>query len=102
MNFEELKAAYSDPNIDEDRKELLIQRMQENLKERCRDGRDSVLCLDGIERSISTFDAENLFAIDGALNSEDKIRTTSDVGERARDYMESLNKYGPNNPYPAN
>lgn len=98
--FDEYKAELARRDTNKERKEKLIALMQENLKERCEHYNGSIVCLDGQEHSLDSENVEDLYAIDGFLRSDEKRTQQSVTGNIKRQQAQSVNKYGPDNPYP--
>lgn len=98
--FEELKAEYSNLETSEERKSILIELMQENLKKRIGGGPTVMKCLDLMEHSVDSDNVEDLYAIDGYLRAKRSEEVMGVLSETARTEVLKKNKYGPNNPYP--
>ena len=96
--FNELYNEYFSEVTQEDRKQELVELMQQRLRDRL--GTDNtVVGLDGKEYSVSSENVSDLLAIHRKLINDVSMNTISEIGERKRKDSEDTNKYGPNNPY---
>lgn len=97
--FNEYKEEYSHPETTDNRKQALIQLMQENLKERWGKEGDLITCLDGQEYSLKSNIVTDLYAIDGALKAETCSNEMTEIAVISRKEAEERNTYGPAKPY---
>lgn len=98
--FAEYKAEYSNKSTTRERQQELINLMQQDLKERNNTGQEIINCLDGKEHSINSNSVNDLYAIDGALRSNDSSQKMDAIANVKREVASNHNKYGPDNPYP--
>lgn len=99
--FSTYKSEYSCLETTDERKAELLKLMQEDLKSRSHQEGNVFVCLDGVEHSVDSKNVEDLYAIDGLINFEDTREQQSSINDKARMQTQKTNKYGPNNPYPA-
>lgn len=99
-NFEEFREEYSLNKTSKSRKMELIKLMRENLKKRCDNNNENIMCLDGNEHSLESENVSELYAIDSALKYAQNSKENNEISDSIREAMLSQNKYTPDSPYP--
>ena len=98
--FNSFKVEYSNKDMKEERRKVLITLMQENLKKRCGKDGGFIECLDGKEHSLTSENVEDLYAIDGSLNADACKNELTEAADFARKDADERNQYGPTKTYP--